>query len=205
MATDTNRLGVLISGRGTNLLALQRAIDDGRLAARVAVVISNVADAPGLEVAHRAGLRTATLPYRGFAHADAYDAAIVAELVSSGVNLVCLAGFMRVLGRTFCDAFPHAALNIHPSLLPAFPGVRAARQALMHGVRVSGATVHFVTASLDAGPIVAQESVPVLDTDTEETLSARILAVEHALYPVAVERVLAGRWRVVDRRVVFDD
>lgn len=205
MATDINRLGVLISGRGTNMLALQRAIDDGRLAARIALVISNVADAPGLESARRAGIESETLSPKGFSSTDAYDAAIVEKLVGRGVNLVCLAGFMRVLGRTFCDAFPHAALNIHPSLLPAFPGVGAASQALQHGSRVSGATVHFVTASLDAGPIVAQESVPVFDDDTESMLSARILDVEHRLYPAAVSRVLAGRWRVVGRRVVFDD
>ncbi len=205
MESDTNRLGVLISGRGTNLLALQRAIDEGRLPARIAFVISNVADAAGLEIAHRAGIDSETLIPRRFANTDAYDAAIVEKLVARGVNLVCLAGFMRVLGRTFCEAFPHAALNIHPSLLPSFPGIHAPRQALQHGARVSGATVHFVTASLDAGPIVAQESVPVLDEDTEETLSTRILALEHQLYPSAVARVLAGRWRVVGRRVVFDD
>lgn len=204
-AADLQQIGVLISGRGTNLLALQRAIDAGRLRARIAVVISNVAEAPGLAIARDAGIETLTMRHQDYAGTTQYDEALVAALAARGVSLVCLAGFMRVLGTAFCGAFPHAALNIHPSLLPAFSGARAVRQALAHGVRLSGATVHFVTATLDAGPIVAQQAVPVLDTDTEDTLAARILDVEHEIYPAAVARVLSGRWRVVDRRVVFDD
>jgi len=183
--------------------ALIDAIADGRLAAVIRVVISNRPDAPGLVRAREAGIETVVMPHRDAASRDAYDRALVAALVSRGVRLVCLAGFMRRLGPAFCEAFPDAVLNIHPSLLPAFPGLDAQRQALEHGVRVSGATVHFVTPELDAGPIVMQQAVPVEDDDTVETLSNRILAVEHAIYPEAVRRVLAGRWRIEGRRVVF--
>ena len=173
-------LAVLISGRGSNLAAIIDAIGDGRLQARVDVVISNRADAPGLEHARAAGIDTVILPHTDYASRDEYDAALVAELTRRGVALVCLAGFMRRLGQSFCDAFPQRILNIHPSLLPAFPGVNPQRQALEHGVKVSGVTVHFVTASLDDGPIVAQAAVPVLEDDTVESLSARILLEEEA-------------------------
>ena len=195
-------IGVLISGRGSNLQALIDAARDGRLAARIGVVISNVPGAAGLVRAEAAGIETLVLPHQAAAGRAEYDASLVDALRARGVSLVCLAGFMRVLGAGFCAAFPHAVLNIHPSLLPAFPGTHAPRQALAHGVRVSGATVHFVTPELDAGPIVIQGTVPVLDDDTEETLAARILEVEHRIYPEAVSRVLSGGWRIEGRRVV---
>jgi phosphoribosylglycinamide formyltransferase-1 len=193
---------VLISGRGSNLRAIVEATLDGRLDARVAVVVSNRADAKGLEFARATGIETLVMPHRDFASRDEFDAALVTVLRRSGVRLVCLAGFMRLLGRAFLAAFPDAVLNIHPSLLPSFPGERAVRQAIEHGVKVSGATVHFVTADLDSGPIVAQRAVPVLDDDDEQSLAARILEVEHRLYPEAIRRVAAGGWRLAGRRVV---
>jgi len=183
--------------------AIIEAIADGRLRARIAVVISNRAEAPGLERARAAGIETRVMPHGAHASRDDYDRALVAELQRHGVRLVCLAGFMRRLGPTFCDAFPDAILNIHPSLLPAFPGTHAQRQALEHGVKVSGVTVHFGTPELDAGPIVMQASVPVHDDDTEDSLAARILLAEHRLYPEAIQRVLDGGWRIDGRRVVF--
>jgi phosphoribosylglycinamide formyltransferase 1 len=199
---DPRHLGVLISGRGSNLGSLIDAIESGRLHARIALVISNRPGAAGLERARAAGLETLVLNHRDFPSRDAFDAALARELNSRGVGLVCLAGFMRLVGPALLDAFPHAILNIHPSLLPAFPGVDAQRQALEHGVKVSGATVHLVTGELDGGPIVLQAAVPVLDDDTEATLSARILAEEHRLYPAAVAMLLAGGWRIEGRRVI---
>jgi phosphoribosylglycinamide formyltransferase-1 len=196
-------IGVLISGRGSNLGAIVDAVADGRLRARIAVVLSNRADAAGLARADAAGIPTRVIPHRGFALREDYDRALVAELRQHQVSLVCLAGFMRLLGPTFCDAFPNAVLNIHPSLLPAFPGVDAQRQALAHGVKVSGVTVHFVTPSLDDGPIVAQAAVDVRGDDTVESLSARILEAEHRLYPEAIGRILQGGWRIDGRRVIF--
>ena len=196
-------IAVLISGRGSNLTAIADAIDAGALQARIGLVISNRADAPGLEFARGRQIPAKTLPHGDYASRDAYDRALVDALRASGATLVCLAGFMRRLGRVFCEAFPGAILNIHPSLLPAFPGAHAQQDALQHGVKVAGATVHFVTEELDTGPIVAQVAVPVRDDDTVETLSARILVEEHRLYPDAIARVLSGRWRVEDRRVVF--
>jgi phosphoribosylglycinamide formyltransferase-1 len=196
-------IGVLISGRGSNLGAIVDAVADGRLRARIAVVLSNRADAAGLARADAAGIPTRVIPHRGFALREDYDRALVAELRQHQVSLVCLAGFMRLLGPTFCDAFPNAVLNIHPSLLPAFPGVDAQRQALAHGVKVSGVTVHFVTPSLDDGPIVAQAAVDVRGDDTVESLSARILEAEHRLYPDAIGRILQGGWRIDGRRVIF--
>ena len=193
-------VAVLISGRGSNLQALIEAIEAGRLPARIAIVVSNRADAPGLERAQRAGIETLTLPHREFPTRDAFEDALVRQLRARDVRLVCLAGFMRLLGRTFLDAFPNAILNIHPSLLPAFPGVDAQRQALAHGVKVAGATVHFVTGELDGGPIVLQRAVTVEDDDTADTLAARILDVEHAIYPEAVAHVLAGGWTIEGRR-----
>jgi phosphoribosylglycinamide formyltransferase-1 len=189
----------LISGRGSNLQALIAA----GLPARIRVVVSNVSGAGGLDRARAAGIETLVIPHRDYASRDAFDRALAAELTTRGVTLVCLAGFMRRLGPAFCDAFPHAILNIHPSLLPAFPGVDAQAQAFRHGVKVSGATVHFVTPELDAGPILMQATVPVQDDDTAESLAARILVEEHRLYPEAVKRVLAGGWHVDGRRVVF--
>lgn len=196
-------IAVLISGRGSNLQALIDATRDGRLDASIALVISNRADAQGLERARAAAIPTVVMPHGAHASRAHYDRALVEVLAEHRIGLVCLAGFMRLLGPTFCDAFPHRILNIHPSLLPSFPGQDAQRQAFLHGVRVSGATVHFVTAELDAGPIVAQEAVPVRDDDSEDTLAARILVIEHRLYPEAVARILAGGWRIEGRRVVF--
>jgi phosphoribosylglycinamide formyltransferase-1 len=201
-ASAVPRLGVLISGRGSNLQAILDAIADGRLAASVAIVISNRVDAPGLRRAHEAHVDALALPVRDYADRQAYDRAIVDVLRARGVDLVCLAGFMRLVGNELLAAFPNRILNIHPSLLPSFPGLDAQRQALEHGVRISGATVHFVTAELDGGPIVAQAAVPVLDDDTVESLSARILVEEHRLYPAAIAQVLSGGWMLEGRRFV---
>jgi phosphoribosylglycinamide formyltransferase 1 len=200
--SSSRRLGVLISGRGSNLQAILRAIDDGRLEAAVAIVLSNRAAAPGLAIARGAGIETAVIEPRAYASRADYDRALVAALRARSVDLVCLAGYMRLLSPGFVEAFPNAVLNIHPSLLPAFPGLEAQRHAWEHGVRVSGATVHFVTAGLDEGPIVMQAAVPVLEDDTPETLAARILVEEHRIYPEAIARVLAGGWRIEGRRVV---
>jgi phosphoribosylglycinamide formyltransferase 1 len=197
-------LAVLISGRGSNLQAIVEAIRGGRLRAGIAVVISNRPNAAGVETARAAGIETLVMPQGDHPSREAYDWALVAELTARGVKLVCLAGFMRLLGPAFCAAFPNAILNIHPSLLPAFPGVDAQRQALEHGVKVTGVTVHFVTPELDAGPIVMQTTVPVADDDTAESLASRILVEEHRLYPAAIARVLEGRWRLAGRRVIFD-
>ena len=194
------RIAVLISGRGSNLQALIDAIADGRLAAEIAVVISNKAGAYGLERAGAAGIPTLTVGHRDYATRDAFEAVLVRELRARDVSLVCLAGFMRLLGRTFLDAFPGAILNIHPSLLPSFPGVDAQRQAWEHGAKVAGATVHFVTGELDGGPIIVQSAVPILDDDTAETLAARILDEEHRIYPEAVGAVLDGGWTIDGRR-----
>jgi len=193
-------LGVLISGRGSNLQAIIRAIADRRLDARIAVVISNRAAAAGLLHAREAGIETVCLSHRDFATREDYDRRLVRELRAREVGLVCLAGFMRLLSPVFIEAFPDAILNIHPSLLPAFPGLDAQRQALDHGVKVSGATVHLVNCDLDAGPIILQAAVPVRDDDTPETLAARILIEEHRIYPEAIRRVLEGGWRIAGRR-----
>jgi phosphoribosylglycinamide formyltransferase 1 len=196
------RLGVLISGRGSNLQAIIDAIAEQRLDATIAVVISNQENAGGLERARRAGIETLTVRHRDWASRDDYDRALVSELRKRDVALVCLAGFMRKVGAPLIDAFPNAVLNIHPSLLPSFPGLHAQQQALDHGVKATGVTVHFVTADLDAGPIIVQRSVPVRDDDTEETLAARILIEEHHAYPEAIALVLDGGWRIEGRRVI---
>ena len=193
------RLGVLISGRGSNLQALIDAIAAGRLDATIAVVISNREDAAGLERARAAGLEAICIPHRAFATRDDYDRALVRELQARDVGLVCLAGFMRLVGTPLIEAFPNRLLNIHPSLLPAFPGLDAQRQAIEHGVKVSGVTVHLVTAELDGGPIVVQRAVPVMAGDTAESLAARILEEEHRAYPEAVQLILGGGWRVEGR------
>ena len=195
-------LGILISGRGSNMRAIVGAVAAGRLNARVAVVLSNRPSAAGLEWAWSAGVETAVLPHRDYPSREAYDLTVVRELRARDVDLVCLAGFMRLLSPAFVAAYPNAILNIHPSLLPAFPGVEAQRQALEHGVRVSGATVHFVTADLDTGPIIRQAAVPVRGDDTVEALSARILEQEHRIYPEAIAEVIAGGWSVEGRRFV---
>ncbi|MDQ3070079.1 MAG: phosphoribosylglycinamide formyltransferase [Acidobacteriota bacterium] len=194
------KLGVLISGRGTNLQSLIDAVAGGRLDAEIAVVISNRAGVEGLDRAHRAGLETLVLDHRPHASREAYDATLVEALQSREADLVCLAGFMRVLSPVFIRAFDQRILNIHPSLLPAFPGVGAQHQAWAYGVAIAGATVHLVDDSLDGGAIVRQEAVRVLASDTADTLAARILEVEHRLYPEAVEDVLKGGWRIEGRR-----
>jgi len=197
------RLGILISGRGSNMLAIGEAIAAGRLDATIAVVVSSRPGAPGLERAAAAGIPTAVVAPKDHASREACDHAIVAVLRAHDVELVCLAGYMRLITPAFVEAFPDAILNVHPSLLPSFPGLDAQHQAWTHGVKVSGATVHFVTAELDAGPIVLQAAVPVEDADTAETLSARILVEEHRIYPEAIARVLGGGWRIDGRRVVW--
>jgi phosphoribosylglycinamide formyltransferase 1 len=198
-------LAVLISGRGSNLQSIIDAIGEGALDARLAVAISNRPDAAGLQRAREAGVEALAVVPAQYHSRNAYDDAIVALLREREIDLVCLAGFMRLAGPPLLEAFPNRILNIHPSLLPSFPGLDAQRQALAHGVRVSGATVHFVTPELDGGPIVAQAAVPVLDEDTVDTLSARILVEEHRIYPMAIARVLAGGWRLDGRRFVGSD
>ena len=196
------RLGVLISGRGSNLQALIDAIRNAELDAEIAVVISNRPDASGLSRAQSAGIETLCIDHREYPSRDLHDRAVVHALQERTVGLVCLAGYMRRVGAPLLDAFPNAILNIHPSVLPSFPGTDAQRQALDYGVKVSGVTVHLVTAELDGGPIVLQRSVPVLRGDTPDTLAARILIEEHQAYPAAVRIVLAGDWKVDGRRFV---
>lgn len=196
----SRRLGVLISGRGSNLQSLIDAIHDGRLDATIAVVISNEKDAAGLERGRAVGIETMVMSHRGWKSRDEYDRALAGELQARGVDLVCLAGFMRIVGPPLIDTFPNAVLNIHPALLPSFPGVDAQAQAFEHGVKVSGVTVHFVTRDLDAGPIVLQRTVPVFDDDTRDALAARILEQEHLAYPEAVGIVLDGAWTIEGRR-----
>ncbi|MDP2321567.1 MAG: phosphoribosylglycinamide formyltransferase [Acidobacteriota bacterium] len=187
---SSRRLGVLISGRGSNLKAIIDAIDDGRLDASIALVLSNQANAPGLDHARRAGIETLVLSHKAFATREDFDRAMVNALTDRGVGLVCLAGFMRLLSPVFVEAFPNRILNIHPSLLPKYPGLHPQQQALDDGAMVSGATVHIVNTDLDAGPIVLQREVAVWPGDTADTLAARILEVEHRLYPEAIELVL---------------
>jgi len=195
------RLGILLSGRGSNFEAIADNVAAGRLAAEITAVISNRPEARGLEIARDRGLPALCIPSKGVPR-EQYDGQIVAELKNRDVDLVCLAGFMRLLTPEFCRAFPLRILNIHPSLLPAFPGLDAQKQALEHGVKISGCTVHFVDEQLDAGPIVLQAVVPVLDHDTVESLSARILTEEHRIYSQAIAIVMAGQWRVEGRRVL---
>ena len=203
-ASGEPRVGVLISGRGSNLQALIAAQAQGRLGGTIALVVSNVADVPGLERARRAGIEALVRDHRGRSR-EAHDAEVLALLQERGVRLVCLAGYMRLLSPVLLEAFPDRVLNVHPSLLPAFPGLDAQRQAWEHGVKVSGATVHIVEDALDAGPIVLQEAVPVLEADTCESLSARILEAEHRIYPRAVRIVLEGRYRLEGRRVRLEE
>jgi phosphoribosylglycinamide formyltransferase 1 len=195
-------IGVLISGRGSNLQSIIDAVTAGRLDATIAVVVSNRAEAQGLQRARDAGIDAVHLSPRDFADRGAYDQALAALLLDRGVALVCLAGFMRLVGAPLLDAFPNRILNIHPSLLPSFPGLEAQRQALEYGVRVTGATVHLVNADLDGGPIVLQAAVPVLEDDTVDTLAARVLVEEHRLYPKAIGLVLEGGWSIEGRRLV---
>ena len=195
------RLGILLSGRGSNFEAIAENIRQGRLRAEIAAVISNRAEARGIEIARERGLQPMVLPSKGVEREE-YDGRVVSELQKRGVELVCLAGFMRLLTPVFCRAFPLRALNIHPSLLPAFPGLDAQKQALEHGAKISGCTVHFVDEGLDSGPIVLQAAVPVLDEDTEQTLAARILVEEHRIYSEAIGMILSGRWHIDQRRVI---
>lgn len=195
------RIGILISGRGSNFVAIADHVAAGDLEAEIAVVVSNRAEAPGLELARQRGLGAVSVPSKGLDR-EVYDRMLIEELRNRGVEIVCLAGFMRLLSAAFVREYPNRILNIHPSLLPAFPGLDAQRQALEHGVRVAGCTVHFVDEYLDAGPIVLQAPVPVLDSDTVETLSARILKEEHRIYSEALRIVVGGRYRIEGRRVV---
>ena len=195
------RLGILLSGRGSNFLAIADAIAAGKLDAEIAVVISNRAEAPGIEAARARGLNAAVLPSRGLDR-EVYDRQLVAELEKNRADLVCLAGYMRLLSGHFIRSFPMRILNIHPSLLPAFPGLDAQHQALEHGVKFSGCTVHFVDEGLDSGPIIKQAVVPVQDDDTADTLSARILQEEHRIYSEAIALVCSGRYRIEGRRVI---
>lgn len=191
------KLGVLISGRGSNLGAILSAIDAGILPAHVALVISNKADAAGLQRAQEAGVPTRVIPHGGHPDRAAFDAALVAALREAGVELCVLAGFMRLLTPTFLDAFPNRVVNIHPALLPAFPGVDAQAQALAYGARVTGCTVHFVDAGTDTGPVIAQSVTPILDGDTRDTLAARLLPQEHALLVKALGWIAEGKVEVI--------
>jgi phosphoribosylglycinamide formyltransferase 1 len=194
------RLGILLSGRGSNFLAIADSIAAGRLKAEIAIVLSNFPDAAGVEHARARGLKALAVPSKGVPRA-AYDQQLIATLQTAQVDLVCLAGYMRILSPGFIEAFPQRILNIHPSLLPSFPGLDAQQQALNHGVKFSGCTVHFVDTGLDSGPIIRQAVVPVLDSDTAQTLSARILQEEHRIYSEAIAQVLEGKFRIDGRRV----
>jgi phosphoribosylglycinamide formyltransferase 1 len=195
------KLGILLSGRGSNFEAIADSIAAGRLEAEIAIVISNRADAPGLESARRRGLNARLIPSKGRVREE-HDADVVAALREAKVDLVCLAGYMRLLSADFIRAFPNRIMNIHPSLLPAFPGMEAQKQALDYGVKISGCTVHFVDEHLDHGPIILQKTVPVLDDDDVQSLSARILEQEHVAYSEAITLVLSGEVQVQERKVV---
>ncbi|HZS50792.1 MAG TPA: phosphoribosylglycinamide formyltransferase [Bryobacterales bacterium] len=195
------RLGILLSGRGSNFEAIADNAAAGVIPAQIAIVISNNPNAAGLEKARARGIPAAAIPSKGMER-EPYDRLVAAELQKRQVDLVCLAGFMRLLSAWFVRQYPSRILNIHPALLPAFPGLEAQKQALEHGVKISGCTVHFVDEFLDAGPIIAQAAVEVRDDDTEETLSARILAEEHRIYTEAINLVLSGRYRIEGRRVL---
>lgn len=196
-------VAVLLSGRGSNLIALHAAMTRGEVPARIALVLSDQEDAPGLERARERGLPALAIPRRQFPDRESHEAAILAALRRAGVEWVCLAGYLRLLSPRFVASFPERILNIHPSLLPAFPGLHAQRQALDHGVRVSGCTVHLVDAELDSGPIVVQRPVAVAEGDDEAALAARILAEEHLAYPAALRLLLTRSWRVEGRRLIF--
>ncbi len=196
------RLGILLSGRGSNFQAIAQAIADGSLpGAEIAIVLSNFAEAPGLAAANVRGIPTRFLSAQGLDRI-AYDQLLLAELASYRVDWICLAGYMRLLSPSFVEAYRNRIVNIHPSLLPAFPGLHAQQQAFKYGVKVSGCTVHFVDDGLDSGPIILQRAVPVLAEDDAESLAARILVEEHRLYPEALRLLLAGRCQLAGRRVV---
>lgn len=200
----TNRLGILISGRGSNMVAILDAIRDGRLDAEAAAVISNVESAPGLFRARELGVETLFISHKGRTREE-HDTELIAQLQKRGVTLVCLAGYMRLISPLFVRSFHNRLLNIHPSLLPAFPGLDSQRQALEHGVKVTGCTVHLVDEELDHGPIVMQCAVEVRQDDSVESLSARILEQEHRVYPQAIARVLSGDFRVEGRRTFYSE
>jgi phosphoribosylglycinamide formyltransferase 1 len=198
-----HRLGILLSGRGSNFLAIHRAIVDGRIPdAEIAVVLSNKPDAPGLDAARSLGHPAVAIPQEGKGPAarEVHDSRMIAALTDYRVDLVCLAGYMRIITPAFVEAFPNRILNVHPSLLPAFPGLDAQHQAFDYGAKVAGCTVHFVDEAVDHGVIILQKTVPVLDDDTAELLSERILEQEHSAYPEAVARVLSGKYRIEGRR-----
>jgi phosphoribosylglycinamide formyltransferase-1 len=195
-------LGILLSGRGSNFVAIADSLAAGRIPnARIAVVISNRADAPGLEIARQRGLNALVIPSKGTPREE-HDRAVVSAMHQNKVDLICLAGYMRLLSPWFVQQFPGKILNIHPSLLPAFPGLEAHEQAFAYGVKVTGCTVHFVDEELDHGAIIVQKSVPVLDSDDEHTLAARILEQEHIAYTEAIKIVLEGKFEVLGRRMV---
>lgn len=196
-------IAILLSGRGSNFLALHAAIERGEVPARIVLVLSNVADAPGLDRARELGLPAVAIPHKGEPSRKAHEEKVAAALREAGAEWVCLAGYMRLLSPEFVAAFPRRMVNIHPSLLPAFPGLDAQAQALAHGVKISGCTVHLVDEGLDSGPIVVQRSVPVLDGDTEAALSKRILEQEHQAYAEALRRLLTEPWKIEGRRLVF--
>ncbi len=198
------RIGVLLSGRGSNFEALAESASAGRIpGAEISLVVSNIEGARGIEKARARGIPTCVIPSKGLQREE-YDRKVVAALEEKRVDLVCLAGFMRLLSPYFVSSFPSRILNIHPSLLPAFPGLEAQQQAFAHGVKFTGCTVHFVDENLDAGPIILQAVVPILDDDTPETLSERVLREEHRVYSEAVRIVLEGRYRIEGRRVLLD-
>jgi phosphoribosylglycinamide formyltransferase-1 len=199
----TARLGILLSGRGSNFLALHRAIEREEIPARIVAVVSNVAEAPGLAKARELGLAAHAVPHGDFEDRQSHEAAVLEILGTVEADWICLAGYMRLLSSGFLAAYPRRIVNIHPSLLPAFPGLHAQRQTLEHGVKVSGCTVHLVDEGLDSGPIIVQRTVPVIEGDTEETLSARILEQEHRAYPEALARLLTEPWEIRGRRLVF--
>jgi phosphoribosylglycinamide formyltransferase-1 len=195
------KLGILISGRGSNLQAIIDACEKGEIPAQVAVVISSRADAYGLERAKKHGIPTAVFDPKNFADKNTYELEIVKVLNKQGVGLVCLAGYMRMVGQVLLDHYQGKMINIHPALLPAFPGLHAQKQALDYGVKISGVTVHFVDEGCDSGPVIAQTAVPVLENDTEETLSNRILEQEHKIYPLAIKLFAEGRLKIEGRCV----
>src|SRR5258708_414493 len=199
--TALKKLGILLSGRGSSFDAIADSIAAKSLQAEIAIVISNKADAPGLESAKRRGLTANLIASKGRTREE-HDAEVVAALQDAKVDLICLAGYMRLLSPEFVRAFPHRILNIHPSLLPAFPGLDAQKQAIEYGVKISGCTVHFVDEHLDHGPIVLQKSLPVLDGDDAHSLAARILELEHIAYAEAIQLVLSGEIEVQDRKVI---
>ena len=195
------RIAVLLSGRGSNFMAIREAVSRGAINAEIALVLSNKAEAPGLLKAREWGLQTVFLDPKSCASREDYDRAVIGELEKRRVDLVCLAGYMRVLTPAFCDAYNHRLVNIHPALLPAFPGLHVQQKAIDWGVRFSGCTVHFVAAEVDMGPIILQACVPVQQDDTEDALAARILVEEHRIYPEAVRLYFEGRLEVRGRRV----